>query len=216
VLKKHLDLQETPETVPGHPVNTFVQENRELIKTTGQIRLLIKNIEELPDAQDATEPMRAIQQQLNNLMDVEKHYLRKENLLFPYFEKNNLPGPPMVMWGKHDEVRNFLRETIAGLQQVDTISAGEAKAYNLFTVIPAIEAVDDMVYKEEKILFPTALNLLTEQEWYEIYLQSDEYGYCLYAPQFEWTPEGGVQAPLRKPAAAGGCRCRRAVSRSMS
>ncbi len=50
-----------------------------------------------------------------------------------------------------------------------------------------------MVYKEEKILFPTALNLLTEQEWYEIYLQSDEYGYCLYAPQFEWTPEGGVQ-----------------------
>ena len=61
-----------------------------------------------------------------------------------------------------------------------------------------------MVYKEEKILFPTALNLLTEQDWYEIYLQSDEYGYCLYAPQFEWTPEGGVHTEIRKPAAAGG------------
>jgi hypothetical protein len=204
VLKKHLDLQETPETVPGHPVNTFIQENRELIKTTGQLRLLMKALEDLPDSQDATEPMRTIQQQLNNLMDVNKHYLRKEYLLFPYFEKNNLPGPPMVMWGKHDEVRNLLRETIAGLQQAEELSAGEAKAYNLFTVTPAIEAIDDMVYKEEKILFPTALNLLTEQEWYEIYLQTDEYGYCLYVPQFEWMPEGGVQSPIHKPAAAGG------------
>jgi hypothetical protein len=204
VLKKHLDLQETPETVPGHPVNTFIQENRELIKTTGQIRLMIKALETVPDSQDATESMRSIQQLLNNLMDVDKHYLRKEYLLFPYFEKNNLPGPPMVMWGKHDEVRNLLRETISGLQQVDQMNAGEAKAYNLFTVAPAIEAIDDMVYKEEKILFPTALNLLTEQEWYEIYLQSDEHGYCLYAPQFDWIPEGDVQAQIRKPAATGG------------
>lgn len=204
VLKKHLDLQETPETVPGHPVHTFVQENRELVKTTGLIRLLIKKLDAMPDEQDAIEPMRAIQQQLNNLMDVDKHYRRKEYLLFPYFEKKNLPGPPMVMWGKHDEVRNVLRETIAGLQQIESMSAAEAKAYNLFTVIPAIEAIDDMVYKEEKILLPTALDLLTEQDWYEIYMQSDEYGYCLYAPQFEWTPEGGIPQESRKPAAAGG------------
>jgi DUF438 domain-containing protein len=204
VLKKHLDLQETPSTVPGHPVHTFVQENRELTKTTAQIRLLIQQVAALPDDQDAIEPMRAIQGLLNNLMDVDKHYRRKEYLLFPYFEKNNLPGPPTVMWGKDDEVRELLRQTIAGLQQIESIRAAEAKAYNLLAVTPAIEAVDDMVYKEEKILFPTALNLLTEQDWYDIYLQSDEYGYCLYAPQFEWIPEGGVHKEIRKSAAADG------------
>lgn len=204
VLKKHLDLQETPRTVPGHPVHTFVQENRELTKTTAQIRLLMQQVDALPDDHDATEPMRAIQGLLNNLMDVDKHYRRKEYLLFPYFEKNNLPGPPTVMWGKDDEVRALLRQTIAGLQQIESITAAEAKAYNLFAVTPSIEAVDDMVYKEEKILFPTALNLLTEQDWYEIYLQSDEYGYCLYAPQFEWIPEGGVHKEIRKTVAANG------------
>lgn len=204
VLKKHLDLSETPETVAGHPVHTFVQENRELVKTTGQIRLLMQKLEALPDEQDATEPMRAIQALLNNLMDVDKHYRRKEYLLFPFFEKNNLPGPPMVMWGKHDEARNLLKETIAGLQQVEMMTAAEARAYSLFTVTPAIEAIDDMIYKEEKIMFPTALNLLTEQDWYEIYLQSDEYGYCLFAPLFEWTPEGGFHKEIKKPAAAGG------------
>jgi hypothetical protein len=204
VLKKHLDLQETPETVPGHPVHTFVQENRELMKTTALIRLEMKKLEKLIDEEDATVAMRLIQQQLNNLMDVDKHYRRKEYLLFPYFEKNNLPGPPMVMWGKHDEVRNLLRETIAGLQQTERMSAAEARAYNLFAVNPAIEAVDDMVYKEEKIMFPTALDLLTEQDWYEIYLQSDEYGYCLYAPQFEWTPEGGFHKEIHKAVASAG------------
>jgi DUF438 domain-containing protein len=204
VLKKHLDLQETPDTTPGHPVHTFVQENRELNKTTGQIRLLMKKLEALPDEQDATPQVREIQSQLNNLMDVDKHYRRKEYLLFPYFEKNNLPGPPMVMWGKHDEARNILKQTIAGLQEVESMTAAEAKAYNLFTVTPAVEAVDDMIYKEEKIMFPTALNLLTEQDWYEIYLQTDEYGYCLYAPQFEWTPEGGIHKEAGKPAAKGG------------
>jgi DUF438 domain-containing protein len=202
VLKKHLDLQETPETLPGHPVHTFVQENRELTKTVHQIKLLIQKLENVPDDQDATSQMREIQQLLNGLMDVDKHYRRKENLLFPFFEKNDLPGPPAVMWGKHDEARELLRETISGLQQIESMTAAEAKAYNLFAVTPASEAITDMVYKEEKILFPTALDLLTELDWYEISLQSEEYGFCLYVPQFEWAPEGetreGKRAPVSK------------------
>ena len=204
VLKQHLDLQETPETTPGHPVHTFVQENKELTRTTGQIRVLLNRLESLPDAADATAAMREVQQLLNNLMDADKHYRRKEYLLFPYFEKNNLPGPPAVMWGKHDEVRQLLRLTIEGLQQVDALDAAEARSFGLFSVIPTADAIDEMVYKEEKILFPTALNLLTEQEWYQIYLQSDEYGYCLYAPEFVWQPAGGVQSELSRPAAHDG------------
>jgi len=204
VLKKHLDLQETPETTPGHPVHTFVQENRELTRTTAQIRHWMRKIEALTPDADATPMMENIHLLLNALMDVEKHYRRKENLLFPYFEKNNLHGPSTVMWGKHDEARQLLKGALEGLQEVHTFSAEEARAYNLFAVLPAIDAIDEMVYKEEKILLPTALNLLTEQDWYEIYLQSDEYGYCLYAPQFEWIPEGGFHKEIRKPLAQDG------------
>jgi hypothetical protein len=82
----------------------------------------------------------------------------------PCFEKNYLPGPPAVMWDKHDEVRQALRLTIESLQQVETLDAAEARACALLSLTPALDAVDEMVYKEERILFPTALNLLTEQE----------------------------------------------------
>jgi len=121
VLKKQLDQQETPAQLPGHPVHTFLMENRQLAATTAAVRGLIDRLREIADASDATPVMREIQQQLNDLMDVDKHYKRKENLLFPHFEKNNLPGPPTVMWGKDDEVRTLLRETIHGLQQIDTL-----------------------------------------------------------------------------------------------
>ena len=171
-------------------MHTFIQENRELTRTTGQVRHLANQIGSLPDSDDVTALMGNIHQLLNNLMDVEKHYRRKENLLFPYFEKNDLPGPPTVMWGKHDEVRQLLKGTLEGFEQVKQFSAGEASAYNKFSVIPLTDALEEMVYKEEKILLPTALNLLKEQDWYDIYLQSDEYGFCLYSPEFIWTPEG--------------------------
>ena len=191
VLSQHLDLQETPETNPGHPVHTFIQENKELTLRTHKIRYYIDQVNELDEEENALPQMRGIQSLLNDLMDVDKHYRRKENLLFPYFEKKDIPGPPTVMWGKHDEVREYLKLTIQGLQEIDRIQAGEAQAYNLFAVSTAIEGIEDMIYKEEKILYPTALDMLTEQEWYQIYLDSPEIGDCLYIPEFEWAPEGG-------------------------
>jgi len=203
VLKKHLDLQETPQTIPGHPVHTFVEENRELTKVTAQIRHLMSLIAEKPAEEDVSEQMGEIHQLLNNLMDVEKHYQRKENLLFPYFEKNNLPGPPAVMWGKHDEVRELLKTTLEGFQQVKSFSAGEAAAFNQFSVSMVVDAIDEMIYKEENILLPTALDILSEEDWYAIYLESDEGGYCLYVPQFTWTPEGDFKREIRNPSGVG-------------
>ena len=203
VLKKRLDLQETPTTIPGHPVHTFIEENKALVKKTKLIRLLGEEIGKLLDDSDAFPGIQQIHAHLNELMDVDKHYRRKENLLFPYFEKKDMPGPPAVMWGKHDEVREYLKETIYGLSQITGITAGEAKAYLLLAILPTMEAIEEMIYKEEKILFPTALDLLTEQEWYEIYIQSDEIGYCIYVPEFEWMPEGGIHQTIQKAQAKG-------------
>ncbi len=190
VLSNHLDLQETPQTNPGHPVHTFLQENVELTVRCQKIRLLMEEVADLEDGGDALPLMRDIQGLLNDLMDVDKHYRRKENLLFPYFEKKDIPGPPAVMWGKHDETRRMLRLTIQGLQDIDRLRAAEARAYNTLAVGAAVSAVEDMIYKEEKILFPTALDLLTDREWYQITRQSPEIGFCLYDPEFEWRPEG--------------------------
>ena len=65
---------------------------------------------------------------LNSLMDVDKHYLRKEYLLFPFLEKYEITGPPKVMWGKHDEIRALLKAAIEAVSTSGDVSAGEAAA----------------------------------------------------------------------------------------
>jgi hypothetical protein len=121
-------------------------------------------------------------------MDVDKHYRRKENLLFPFLEKYGISGPPKVMWGKHDEIRDLLKSSILKLRE--TSGASEIAAICRKTVAPALEAVVGMTMKEEQILLPMCMDTLTEEDWYEIYQQTGEIGYCLYDPQEKWEPEG--------------------------
>jgi len=123
-------------------------------------------------------------------MDVEKHYQRKENLLFPFLEKHKITGPPTVMWGKHDETRELLKGAIETLKATEQISVTEAKATIDLVLKPASTAIEEMIYKEEEILFPMCLDTLSDGEWYEIYNQRVEIGFCLYGPTDTWKPVG--------------------------
>jgi DUF438 domain-containing protein len=126
-------------------------------------------------------------------MDVDKHYRRKENLLFPFLEKHNVTGPPTVMWGKHDEIRQQLGVAQEALQESETMDAGEAESVIDLALRPAADAIEDMIYKEEQILFPMCLDTLSEQEWHQIYRQSIEIGFCLYDPSDEWSPSEAIE-----------------------
>ena len=72
------------EEIPGHPVHTFKLENRAVEKL---IRERIRPDAERFEADDSEENQKALQKDIKELREVEKHYLRKENLLFPYLEK---------------------------------------------------------------------------------------------------------------------------------
>jgi hypothetical protein len=189
-LKGHIDPSAAPEVPAGHPVDTFRQENRAL---EGELDLLAKTINdlrEMPEDADAFETAQQIRVRVNALTDVEKHYARKENLLFPYLEKHDITGPPKVMWGKHDEVRELLNTAVEGMSQIEIITTAELDSLVKLVIEPLVEAIREMIYKEEEILFPMSLDTLEIDEWYRIYQQSLEIGFCLCDPQEEWKPEG--------------------------
>jgi len=125
---------------------------------------------------------------------VEKHYQRKENLLFPFLEKHEITGPPTVMWGKHDETRALLKAAHEALDAAGACSVEEAQGVASLVLKPASEAVEGMIDKEEQILLPMCLDTLNDAEWYEVLRGSDELGYCLVAPTERWAPEGVAPA----------------------
>lgn len=164
-----------PEEVPGHPVHTFKLENeaiRKLVNTEIKPQLeRYKNGE--------TDSLKALKEGFEKLWEIDKHYLRKENLLFPYLEKYGITAPPKVMWGVDDEIREGIKEIRSSLSN-HTIDLGKAEE--------TINKVMEMIFKEENILFPMALDSLTEDEWLEIVNASKEFGYCLINPKGEWKP----------------------------
>jgi DUF438 domain-containing protein len=175
-------LVETPPLVPpGHPVDTFRRENAALAAQADRLRAALASLAAGPPG-EAVEEARAeqVRRELARLMDVEKHYLRKENLLFPSLEKHGITGPSSVMWGKHDDVRSRLRELD------DALPAGEATAEEWGLVAravaePALRALEELIFREEHVLLPVAVENLTEAEWVAIADQSPRFGYCLVA-----------------------------------
>lgn len=169
-----------PDETPGHPVHTFKLENREIEKLVDE--RIKKHLEEFKSA-DTSENVFKLIEDLNLLYDIDKHYSRKENLLFPYMEKYGITAPPKVMWGVDDEIRDMIKDTKALLANYKGDRENVIKKMN-----ETLEKTLDMIFKEESILFPMVIETLSEDEWLKIAEESEEIGYCLTQPQGKWKP----------------------------
>jgi DUF438 domain-containing protein len=153
----------------SHPVYLFKLENREIEKITGKIKALAVKGERLQEYKKALNAL------LEKLWDIDIHYKRKENILFPFLERHDFSGPSKVMWGKHDEIRDLIRESRDHLKKLNAVD--EIKEYRDRFIAPLFEEVEGMIFKEESILFPTSLEKLSVEEWAEVLKDSAELGY---------------------------------------
>ncbi|HEX8908835.1 MAG TPA: DUF438 domain-containing protein [Anaeromyxobacteraceae bacterium] len=208
-LEGAIDLSTAPVAPAGHPAHTFQQENAALRGELDALDRLGADPDTIDGAQRPSDVLLAARERLNALTDVEKHYLRKEHLLFPYLEKHGITGPPKVMWAKHDEARALLRGALEALAAASpATTAEEARAALALAVKPAAQAIRDMTEREEQILLPMSLDTLQELEWWEIARQSDEYGYCLVEPGEGWRPAAAPPPAAEAEAPGAGERLR--------
>lgn len=184
VLGGHIDLSSIKIVPPGHPVDVYKQENKMLLKLVQEAREQIENLKNTGSLKDDILALTAL---FNQLTDVDKHYQRKEYLLFPFLEEKGITGPPKVMWGKHDEIRDMIKGSLEVLR-TNITSLEELKAVANMLFLPALKGVEDMTGKENEILFPMSLDTLSEAEWYQVHVQTMDIGYCLYDPPFNWKP----------------------------
>jgi hypothetical protein len=175
---------------PGHPVDTFRRENEALRAQAASLRSALATLGPEGGHEDApVDPAHHLvcRRLFSGLMDVEKHYQRKENLLFSFLERHGITGPSTVMWGKDDEARALLKELGTALAQSGG-TVGEWRLVAQTVAEPALAAVEEMIFKEERILLPMSLQNLTETEWGEIFTQSPQFGYCLVDPGEGYRP----------------------------
>jgi len=160
----------------AHPVKFFKEENREIEKIT----TLLKDLALKAEQKDPVEFREEAAALLDKLSDVEQHYVRKEQILFPYLERYGFMGPTQVMWGKHNEIRDLFKQAQAELNKVAI--AKDVERFVEDRLNPLVEEVDGMIFKEENILFPTSLEKLQTTDWVDVLKESDQVGYAFIEP----------------------------------
>ena len=202
VLEGRVDLSAQKSIPEGHPVDVMLEENKALKQVADKILAELRDVKSLKD-EELNDFILRLKGGYNQLIDVDKHYQRKEYLLFPFLEATGITGPPKVMWGKHDEIRELLNGSIEILNTPELTNDDLSVSAELI-LKPAAQQVLDMTVKEEEILLPMAMDALTDSDWYQIRKQSVEIGFCLYDPQTEWVPEGMTEEGINEAQKDGG------------
>jgi len=188
--------EEAPALAPGHPVETYRRENAALSELINELRCAVEALA-TDDVDERQAALEAVSEALERLSLLDIHYLRKENQLFPALEAHGIEGPTKVMWALDDDIR-------ARIKQLRT-AADEGDAGYLASDTPEVLGmVEDMIYKEEKILFPTALGALSDAEWESMAAGEAEIGFAWIEPPVAGGAQGAPAPASREARTAAG------------
>ena len=148
------------EAVIGHPLYTLTRENNVISELLAKFK----------DTGDET--------LISLIRELSIHYAKKGDLLYPLLKvKYGVSGPSDVMWTVDDEIRDELGVLAKEAEH------GEEWNTRLDAVLTRAE---EMIYKEQNILFPICAVNFTEDEWHGIYQDAKDYAVCFGVAQETW------------------------------
>ncbi|PIF06141.1 MAG: hypothetical protein CSA36_03110, partial [Draconibacterium sp.] len=167
-----LDLASFPE---GHPVHTFLAENTAIKTLCERAKGLVADKQSFDSLY--TDWVLLAKQ----FLQLDIHYLRKENQLFPFLEKRGFSHPSTIMWSIHDAIRGVAKnfaQVVEDKNKEEAYKALDELQQNAF----------EMTIKEEKVLLPKASKLLTQDDWVAIRGGEEEIGWCYIDKPVMWNP----------------------------
>jgi PAS domain S-box-containing protein len=167
---------------PSQPISILMEEHKIVTKMSEELVSLANKILKIKDIRYAGEDIHQVEHLAGDLADSEKHYLREENVLFPMLEKHGITEPPAVMWMEHDQIRDEKKKLSALIKEVNEVNFPNFKDKLWETAKTLGSLLPSHFYKENNILFPAALSVITRQEWADIRKEFDTIGYCCFTP----------------------------------
>ena len=164
---------------------------------------------ETPDWEDL---LAAFSEELNKLRSFTVHYAKKGDLLYPLLKvKYDISGPSQVMWTVDDEIRDTLGELNRELSEKSKgvralkntgedlddeeedyirskaeIAESILNSFFLKNYLAVRNRMEEMIYKEENILFPMCALQFQKEEWIQIYFDSKDYDACFSVENETW------------------------------
>ena len=151
-------------------------------------------------------------EELAKLRSFTVHYAKKGDLLYPLLKvKYDISGPSQVMWTVDDEIRDTLGELKRELSEKSKgvralkntgedlndeeeeyirskaeIAESILNSFFLKNYLAVRNRMEEMIYKEENILFPMCALQFQKEEWIQIYFDSKDYEACFSVKNGTW------------------------------
>jgi uncharacterized protein len=166
----------------GHPIHYLMEEHKILLDTAQKMANTAPKLKAHPSFEAAAAEMAEIEKAVQIFRDSTNHYLREENVIFPLLDKKGFSGPPQVMWSEHNQIRDIekvLYQLMDGARKMAYLDFANqmARAAN-----NQAQMLANHFFKENNIVFPTAMEMLNDQEWADATREFGKIGYCSFTP----------------------------------
>ncbi len=181
IFKEQIEKQ-NPDLKPTQPISILMEEHKILTKKSEELLSLANKILKVKDIRYVQEDIHQVEHLISDFNDSEKHYQREENVLFPMLEKHGITEPPAVMWMEHDDIREQKKKLRAIMDKAKPDNFEGFKQELWDTAKEFANLLPRHFNKENSILFPAALSVITPEEWVDIRKEFDGVGYCCFTP----------------------------------
>lgn len=179
------ELEQTKASLgPGHVIHTMMSEHDLILGFLAELDGVNQSIQRMNAYNGDEDEYKRLTHIAEHLIGAEPHYQREEQVLFPQLESRGVSGPPRIMRLEHEDLRNSKHELEELTEAADKMDFGVFKS-RLDTVAKSLVfTLRDHIFKENNILYPTALDVIQEQEtWREMRAACDKIGYCCFTPE---------------------------------
>ncbi|MBS7605156.1 MAG: DUF438 domain-containing protein [Candidatus Bathyarchaeia archaeon] len=170
----------------GHPLELLSRENERIYKLAEALNIYAESLSKA-EPNEAISYLRAIIDVVSELRRFRLHYRKIQMLIFPYLERRGITAVPRVLWGKEDQAVLKIRELAILIER----GLSDPSSYAKSVAEKARELakdLTDLIFREERILFPSISVLFSEGEWAAIHEEAKRIGY-LIPIEVEWTPK---------------------------
>ena len=165
------------ETV-GHPLNRLTEENKALDALIEATKVKVASKTATVD-------------DVNEVRQVSIHYAKKGDLLYPHLKvAYDISGPSLVMW----TVDGDIRDGFGRLARAESIDDAWYEEFD-----GLLTRAQEMIYKEQNILFPICAENFSTEEWYQIYKDTEQYEEIFGVERIAWTEAESALAAKAAP-----------------
>ena len=168
----------------GHVVNTLIVEHDKILEFLTRLEELNSEVQKLDSLKGNEQYIDELKATIDNIIAAEPHHKREEDVLFKELENNKITGPTRIMRMEHDDLRAKKREIRELLNCIEYVPFDDFRERLQDLTSYLIFNLRDHIFKENTILYPTALESLKDIElWEDMKKRCDEIGYCSFTPK---------------------------------